>query len=173
MSDKKRGRPSKGNDKRISVRLSDKQFDTLVRVGHDYCVYDSSGTVNASEVLRMMLDRFADEKKAMFDERDNGQILYDIILNGLDACVDDYRQLVEIVSDDDLKKHYKSGMNFLTRLAVILESFNYNDNKPDVIQKSIVVLSDDDGNMITKRQERKVDKRYHSKLAENNYVRQK
>ena len=175
MSDKKRGRPSKGNDSRISVRLSDKQLDTLVRVGHDYCIYDSSGKVNTSEVLRIMLDKMAEGKKELFEKNENGQILYDIIINSLDACVDDYRQLVELLSDNDsdMKDHYRKGMNFLARLALILESYNYNDNKPDVTQKSIAFLTDDDGNMITKMQERKVDKRYHHKLAVNNYVRQK
>lgn len=169
MSDKKAGRPCKGNTNRIAARLSDKQLHLLYSIGHDYCIYDSTGTVNTSEVLRIILDKIAEGKEYFFSPNTDGVITFDRILYNLDSCIDDYRQLSETFKDNaEMKGVYLQRMNFLSNLAAILESYNYNDNQPDITQKSICFLKDDDGNIITKIQKREKDKMYRRNLILSN-----
>ena len=58
LSDKKRGRPSKGNNYRQTFRLSNDDLDTMVKLGRDLDLMDRTGAVNYSEVLRFMLKHF-------------------------------------------------------------------------------------------------------------------
>ena len=58
MSDKKRGRPAKGNEMRVTVRLPDNTVSFLESYGAEHEMTDKAGKVNLSDVIRTFLDNY-------------------------------------------------------------------------------------------------------------------
>ena len=55
----RRGRPSRGiSESKISARLTDHQFCSLLDYGREHNTVDKKGTVNPSEVIRTMIDAY-------------------------------------------------------------------------------------------------------------------
>lgn len=71
LSDKKRGRPSKGNDYRQTFRLSNDDLNTMQKIGRDLNLTDKSGAVNYSEVLRFMLKHFKTYTDNAAEDKEN------------------------------------------------------------------------------------------------------
>lgn len=165
VSDKKRGRPSKGVDwSKICVRLSKEQSGFLCDIGHDFKIYyKSHAGVNTSEVIQTMLDKFSSIKERFFDSDENG-ILYDNILSQIVYTSNEYYDLADKCDDDSMREHYLDRGRIMAIVASALEELNYNDLKPDVTQQGFRFgHGENTGRFMGVEQERKIDKKYNDK----------
>lgn len=177
LSDKKkRGRPAKGNDNRITVRLSDAQMEKLIKVGKDYYLYDGAAmlTVSTSEVVRKMIDEYPAFHGSMME------YITDTLI--------DVAHHLEVESkvwrdsgEDDLAHDSARDASALIQVAYLINAkLNYDDNRPDVtkkmyeftrhaklIDKRRGVYWDDFSKYTVKKQERKFDSKHYLRLLDS------
>ncbi len=181
LSDKKkRGRPSKGNDNRITIRLSDEQMDKLAKIGKDYYLFAPASEgktlfVSTSDVLRKLIDEYPAFQ--------GGMIEY------ITDTLSEVAHYLEVESkawrengEDDAAHDCARDASALIQVAYLInQKLNYDDNRPDVTKKMYEFSRDaklidkrrgiywDDFNRFTvKKQERKFNPRFIY-----NFVRQK
>ena len=140
-SDKKRaGRPAKGNDERVTIRLSKNQMDKLEKIGRDYRCLNSNGSVSYSDVIRNMIDGFLTIEQYMLDYILDGMVE---MSNHYSKLSDELRALSQNTEEDD-KAHYfddaahdyaVDASSLLQWVYLLAESLSYEDNRPDIVRR--------------------------------------
>jgi len=173
LSDKKkRGRPSKGNDNRITIRLSDEQMDKLAKIGRDYYLYapTSEGNipfVSTSEVIRKLIDEYPAFPSTMME------YITDTLIDVAQSLEAESKAWRENDEDDAAHDCARDASALIQVAYIINQKLNYDDNRPDVTKKMYEFSRDaklinkrrgvywDDFNRFTvKKQERKFNPRF-------------
>ena len=181
LSDKKkRGRPSKGNDNRVTIRLSDEQMEKLCKIGRDYYIYSPASqgqalSVSISDVIRKLIDEYPAFHDSMIE------FMTDTLISVADR-LNAESDVLRINGEDDAAHDDALDANSLIYVAYLINNgLSYEDNCPDVtkkryefvrhaklINKRKKVYWDDFNKITVKKQERKRNPRFIY-----NFVRQK
>ena len=152
MSDKKPvGRPSKGNDNRVTLRLSDDQYSAACKYGRDYGLTDKHGMVNLSDAIRKMIDKFH-ETMVLSDN-------IDLATHNICAAAEVLERVSVITEDQKLSEIAVTAQQMLLDAAFFFHNeFSYEDRRPDTVQKAFL-FERSGGQTIVTEQERKFQKK--------------
>ena len=132
MSDKKAvGRPPKGNDYRITIRLSDDQLGTISKFGRDYHLTDKQECVNYSEIIRTMIDKLH-LIMVLSDEIDTAMHNICLVSELLESVADGCEDSKEADVWADMQQGLLESASFFQCL------FSYEDNRPDIKTKAFM-----------------------------------
>ena len=152
MSDKKPvGRPPKGNDNRVTLRLSDDQYSTVCKYGRDYNLTEC-GRVNMSDVIRKMIDKFR-EVMVLSDN-------IDLATHNICVAADVLNRMAEITEDQKLAETAETAQQMLLDAAFFFHNeFSYEDRRPDIAKKAFLFERSSGGRTVVTEQERKFRKK--------------
>lgn len=173
LSDKKkRGRPAKGNDNRVTIRLSDEQLDKLAKIGRDYYLYAPAPegvvpSVSTSDVIRKLIDEYPAFQGGMME------YITDTLIDVAHYLEVESKAWRENGEDDAAHDCARDASALIQVAYLINQKLNYDDNRPDVTKKMYEfsrhskvinrhcgIYWDDFNKFTVKKQERKFNSRF-------------
>ena len=132
MSDKKPvGRPPKGNDARITLRLSYEQNSAICKYGREYRITDNGGFVNRSEAIRSIIDKFH-EIMVLSDN-------IDLATHKICVAAKLLEQIAEALDDTQAADTLLDTQQNLLAVAHFFHNeFSYEDGRPDIRKKAFL-----------------------------------
>lgn len=132
MSDKKPiGRPPKGNDNRVTLRLSVDQYGAACKYGRDYGLTDKRGVVNLSDAIRKMIDKFH-EVMVLSDN-------IDLATHNICTAAEVLERISVITEDQELADIAIDAQQMLLDAAFFFHNtFSYEDRRPDISKKAFL-----------------------------------